>query len=68
MIGHMTEPLPHRITLYQGDNGRWRWRRQAGNNRIVASSEQGFRRRRYAEKDATRDLPAGLDYVIVILP
>lgn len=59
---------PHRITLYQDEAGRWRWRRQAGNGRIVAASEQGFKRRKYAEKDAISELPAGVEYDLLILP
>lgn len=58
----------HRITVYRDSDNRWRWRRQAGNNRVVAASEQSFKRRRYAEKDAIRELPAGVDYDLLILP
>ncbi len=49
---------PHRIQLYRGADRRWYWRRLAGNHRIVAASEQGFRTRRYAKRDALRDVPA----------
>lgn len=56
---------PHRITVYRDEAGRWRWRRQAGNNRVVAASEQSFRTRFYARRDAKRDVPEGVDFVIV---
>lgn len=59
---------PHRITLYKDESGKWRWRRQAGNRKIVAASEQGFKRRKYAEKDAISELPADVSYELVILP
>lgn len=56
-------PRPHTVTLYRDDTGKWRWRRQAGNNRVVAASEQGFRTRWYAKRDARRDLPIGISTV-----
>lgn len=40
-----------KITVYQDAGGEWRWRLQAGNNRIVADSSEGYTRRcdaRYA--------------------
>lgn len=33
---------PHRITLYIDDRGEYRWKRQAGNARIVAASTEGY--------------------------
>lgn len=64
----MSSMKPHRITLYKDEAGKWRWRRQAGNRRVVAASEQGFKRRKYAEKDAIAELPANTSYELVILP
>ena len=55
---------PHRITVYKDKAGRWRWRRQAGNNRIVAASEQGFKTKFYARRDAKREVPAGVEFVV----
>lgn len=57
----------HTITVYKDEAGRWRWRRQAGNWRVVAASEQGFRRRGTALRDAKREMPAGVDYRVAII-
>ncbi len=59
---------PHRIEVYKASNGRWFWRRKAGDHRVVAASEQGFRFRRYAVRDAERDVPAGVEFVTVVHP
>lgn len=57
---------PHLIRVYRDSQGRFRWSRKAGNHRVVASSEQGFRTRYYAKRDALRDVPAGIEYQLVI--
>lgn len=46
-----------RVELYRDPSGRFRWRRRAGNNRTVGASEQSFRYRWYARRDAKRDNP-----------
>lgn len=52
---------PHRIQVYRAPNRRWYWRRLAGNHRVVAASEQGFRTRWYAKRDARREVPAHVE-------
>ena len=58
----------HRIELHRDPQGKWRYRRRAGNWRIVDSSEQGFRTRWYARRRAIKNVPAGVEYDVVILP
>jgi len=33
------------VTVYQDEAQEWRWRRQAGNNEIIADSGEGYIRR-----------------------
>lgn len=37
-----------KATIYQDSAGEWRWRLQARNNRIVATSGEGYTRKRDA--------------------
>ena len=53
--------------MYRDKVGKWRWKRQSGNNRVVAASEQGFKRRKYAEKDAIEGVPDGQGFYLVVL-
>ena len=45
-----------RVELFQGDNGRWYFRRVARNNRKTAAS-QGYRRRWSAKRAARKTFP-----------
>lgn len=56
---------PHQVQVYRSPDGLWRWRRRAGNYKVVRSSEQGHRRRWYAIRKAKRQNP-GVE--IVVLP
>jgi len=58
---------PHRIQLYRDPKGRWRYRRLAGNHRIVQASEQGFRHRWYARRRAISTVPRGVGYVVEVV-
>lgn len=44
-----------RIEYYQDRKGEWRWRRIATNKKIVGASSEGYKARRDAEANATRD-------------
>lgn len=45
---------PDEVQVFRGSDGRWWWRRRAGNYKVIASSEQGHRRRWYAIRKARR--------------
>lgn len=47
----------HRVVVYEDDHGEFRWRRLAGNNRIVASSGEGYGTRWYATESAASNFP-----------
>lgn len=53
-------PRPHRITVHQAENGLCYF--------VVDDSEQGFKRRNTAVKDAEREVPADTEYFIIIVP
>lgn len=55
---------PHEVQVYRDDQGLWRWRRRAGNYKIVGASEQGHRRRWYTVRKARR-ANRGVNVVIV---
>lgn len=42
MPKEMPARKPHRITLYVDNKGEFRWKRQAGNARVVAASTESF--------------------------
>jgi uncharacterized protein YegP (UPF0339 family) len=46
-----------RVTVYQGQDNRWYWRRQAGNGENVAVGGQGYASRQAAEEAARRNNP-----------
>ena len=43
------------VDFYQDSRGEWRWRRKAGNGKIVGASSEGYVHRRDAEANAGRD-------------
>ena len=45
---------PPRTVVYQDKAGEWRWKRVAGNGRIIASSGESFTRMADAERAASR--------------
>lgn len=51
------------MQVFRGSDGRWWWRRRAGNYRVVAASEQGHRRW-YAIRKAKRQNP-GVEVVVL---
>ena len=55
---------PHEVQVFRGGDGRWFWRRRAGNYKIVAASEQGHRSRWYAVRKARRANP-GVSVVVI---
>ncbi len=57
-------PRPHRVQVYRDVEGLWRWRRRAGNYRVVAAAEQGHKWRWYVLRKAKR-LNPGVDVVVV---
>lgn len=55
---------PHEVQVYRDALGEWRWRRRAGNYRVVAASEQGHKWRWYAIRKARKQNP-GVDVVVL---
>ena len=43
------------VEFYRDSRGEWRWRRRAGNGKIVGASSEGYVERRAAEANAGRD-------------
>lgn len=48
---------PHEVQVYRGTDGRWYWRRRAGNYRVIAAAEQGHKWRWYTIRKARRQNP-----------
>jgi uncharacterized protein YegP (UPF0339 family) len=42
------------ITIYQGEDGQWYWRYQAGNHRISAAGGEGFVSKSNAKRAARK--------------
>ncbi|MFV0315440.1 MAG: hypothetical protein ACK5O2_00565 [Microthrixaceae bacterium] len=57
-------PRPHQVQVYRDSEGRWRWRRRAGNYQVVAASEQGHRHRWYMIRKARRQ-NRGVEVVVI---
>lgn len=57
-------PRPHVVEVYRDQGGLWRWRRKAGNYKIIAASEQGHMARWYAKRKARR-LNPGVEVRVV---
>lgn len=57
---------PHYLEVYKAKGllNRWRWRRRAGNHRIVEGPQQGFTRRASAVRSARQAHP---DEVVRVL-
>lgn len=55
---------PHQVQVYRDAEGFWRWRRRAGNYRVIAAAEQGHRWRWYTVRKAKR-LNLGVDLVVI---
>ncbi len=53
----MSETYPVTVTVYQDASGDWRWRAQAGNNKVVATSGEGYRNESHARAMAARLFP-----------
>lgn len=53
-----------KIEVYQDLANEWRWRIIAGNNKIVGGSEEGYQRRKHAEKMAAKI--AGTQFPVVV--
>ena len=51
------DPHSGHVGVYRDTQKQWRWRRIAANGRTVASSGEGYRRRRHAIKMAERMFP-----------
>jgi uncharacterized protein YegP (UPF0339 family) len=49
-----------RVVIYRDSAGGWRWRRQAGNNRIIADSGEAYTRRDDASDAARRANPGAV--------
>lgn len=43
------------VEYYQDRKGEWRWRRTAANGKVAGASSEGYKDRRAAEANATRD-------------
>ena len=48
------------LTVFQGEDGEWRWRRQAQNGQIISVSGEGYKTRQYAI-DIASQLNPGLN-------
>jgi hypothetical protein len=48
---------PTRVTIYRDASGRYRWRAQSGNNRVVGASEQSFLTHFYCKRRARKVWP-----------
>jgi len=46
-----------RVLVYKDKAGEWRWKRVAGNNRVVSDSGEGYKRRWRAVWAAKRQNP-----------
>ena len=55
---------PHRVQVFRDARGKWRWRRRAGNHRVVAASSQGYSSRWYCVRKAKRKVPADVEFVV----
>jgi hypothetical protein len=55
---------PHQVQVYRSPDRLWRWRRRAGNYKIVRSSEQGHKWRWYTIRKARRQNP-GVELVVL---
>ena len=47
--------MKDRWEFYKDAKGEWRWRRIAGNNRIVGASSEGYKNRKDCVANASRD-------------
>lgn len=45
-------PIVNEVHVYRDRLGEWRWRALAGNNKIVATSSEGYNNRMYCHKIA----------------
>lgn len=53
----MSDTAGDRTEVFEGEDGEWRWRRVAANNRIIATSGEGFDSKWNAERSAERVFP-----------
>lgn len=51
------------MLVYRDQSGEWRWKRLAGNNKVVADSGEGYRRRWSAKRAAKRN-NVGVELVV----
>jgi uncharacterized protein YegP (UPF0339 family) len=54
------------ITIYQGEDGQWYWRYQAGNHRISAAGGEGFVSKSNAKR-AARKVGLGMALAKVVM-